>query len=296
MLDVCLTCLKGEEWCFAVGEVGHVAPDQPPPWQEREEPECSAPMWEDCPEQEPEDEESVHPQPKRGEAERPQPKAPLAGEKYLLVSPPPPSSKGEEKELPLHPPRWTGPLSSEGIWDWLMEPEGYRGGPPRCDQPPVGKRWGALGGLETATPPCIPRRYRSHGAQLPGCRYGRGPAAMSSVRGRGALATVSSARGRGTIAAISSARGRGALATVSSTRGRGAIASISSTGGRWPTTVSSARSRAAGAASVSHITLVHPGERNMGSHRKGSGLCQSSNCREGFETGQKQTGEEKKDL
>ncbi|MGH0117420.1 UNVERIFIED_CONTAM: hypothetical protein FKN15_034607 [Acipenser sinensis] len=24
-LDVCLTCLKGEEWCFAVGEVGHVA-------------------------------------------------------------------------------------------------------------------------------------------------------------------------------------------------------------------------------------------------------------------------------
>ncbi|MGH0162001.1 UNVERIFIED_CONTAM: hypothetical protein FKN15_065472 [Acipenser sinensis] len=41
-LDVCLTCLKGEEWCFAIGEVGHIAPDQPPPWQEKEEPEHPA--------------------------------------------------------------------------------------------------------------------------------------------------------------------------------------------------------------------------------------------------------------
>ncbi|MGH0138565.1 UNVERIFIED_CONTAM: hypothetical protein FKN15_011743 [Acipenser sinensis] len=124
MLDVCLTCLKGEEWCFAIGVVGHVAPDQPPPWQVREEPEHPAPMWEeDGPEQEPEDEGSVRPQPKRGEAERLQPKALLAGEEYLLVSPPPPPSKGKEQELPLHPPRRTGPLSSEGIWDWLAEPE-----------------------------------------------------------------------------------------------------------------------------------------------------------------------------
>ncbi|MGH0118538.1 UNVERIFIED_CONTAM: hypothetical protein FKN15_015216 [Acipenser sinensis] len=81
-------------------------------------------MWEeDGPEQEPEDEGSVRPQPKRGEAERPQPKAPLAGEEYLLVSPTPPPSDGKEQELPLHPPRRTGPLSSEGIWDWLAEPE-----------------------------------------------------------------------------------------------------------------------------------------------------------------------------
>ncbi|MGH0174928.1 UNVERIFIED_CONTAM: hypothetical protein FKN15_073593 [Acipenser sinensis] len=124
VLDVCLTCLRGEEWCFAIGEVGHVAPDQPPPWQLREEPEHPALMWEeDGPEQEPEDEGSVRPQPKRGEAERPQPKAPLAGEEYLLVSPPPPPSEGKEQELPLHPPRRTGPLSSEGIWDWLAEPE-----------------------------------------------------------------------------------------------------------------------------------------------------------------------------
>ncbi|MGH0155805.1 UNVERIFIED_CONTAM: hypothetical protein FKN15_065106 [Acipenser sinensis] len=115
-----------QQWCFAVGEVGHVAPDQPPPWQVREEPDHPAPMWEeDGPEQEPEDEGSVRPQPKRGEAECPQPKAPLAGEEYLLVSPPPPQSEGKEQELPLHPPRLTGPLSSEGIWDWLAEPERY---------------------------------------------------------------------------------------------------------------------------------------------------------------------------
>ncbi|MGH0141891.1 UNVERIFIED_CONTAM: hypothetical protein FKN15_051274 [Acipenser sinensis] len=66
-LDVCPTCLKGEEWCFAVGEVGHIAPDQPPPWQEKEEPE--RPLRED-----------------------------------------------------LHPPKRTNALSSEGVWDWLVEP------------------------------------------------------------------------------------------------------------------------------------------------------------------------------
>ncbi|MGH0136777.1 UNVERIFIED_CONTAM: hypothetical protein FKN15_062065 [Acipenser sinensis] len=69
-LDVCLTCLKGEEWCIGVGEVGHVAPDQPPPWQERKEPEHPARVREDP-----------------------------------------------------HPPRWKNPLSSEGIWDWLAEPD-----------------------------------------------------------------------------------------------------------------------------------------------------------------------------
>ncbi|MGH0127652.1 UNVERIFIED_CONTAM: hypothetical protein FKN15_071807 [Acipenser sinensis] len=69
-LDVCLTCLKGEEWCFAVGEVGHVAPDQPPPWQERKEPEHPARVREDP-----------------------------------------------------HPPRRKNPVSSEGIWDWLADPE-----------------------------------------------------------------------------------------------------------------------------------------------------------------------------
>ncbi|MGH0121225.1 UNVERIFIED_CONTAM: hypothetical protein FKN15_071565 [Acipenser sinensis] len=145
MVDICLTCLKDEEWCFAIGEVGYVAPDQPPPCQVREEPEHPAPMWEeDGPEQEPEDEGSVHPQPKRGEAERPQPKAPLAGEEYLLVH--------------LH--------------------HHHRGGPPCCNQTPVGESWGTLGGLGTATAPIISPRHRSHGAQLPGCGYERGPTAV----------------------------------------------------------------------------------------------------------------------
>ncbi|MGH0125877.1 UNVERIFIED_CONTAM: hypothetical protein FKN15_021764 [Acipenser sinensis] len=68
--ETCLTCLKGEEWCFAVGKVGHKAPDQPPPWQEVEllvlkkgrsggakkaKKQASAPEW-----------ESVRPQPRRG--------------------------------------------------------------------------------------------------------------------------------------------------------------------------------------------------------------------------------------
>ncbi|MGH0175281.1 UNVERIFIED_CONTAM: hypothetical protein FKN15_013782 [Acipenser sinensis] len=101
--DVCLVCLDDEGWCFLCGEVRYLPLVKNPPWQGEEE---------YCPGQEPEDEE----------AEQPQPKAPLAGE-YLLVSPPPPPSEGKEQELPLHPPRRTGPLSSEGIWDWLAEPE-----------------------------------------------------------------------------------------------------------------------------------------------------------------------------
>ncbi|MGH0131075.1 UNVERIFIED_CONTAM: hypothetical protein FKN15_044987 [Acipenser sinensis] len=36
--ETCLTCLRGEEWCFAVGKVGHKSSDQPPPWQEMELP------------------------------------------------------------------------------------------------------------------------------------------------------------------------------------------------------------------------------------------------------------------
>ncbi|MGH0145777.1 UNVERIFIED_CONTAM: hypothetical protein FKN15_006903 [Acipenser sinensis] len=36
--DTCLTCLKGEERFFDIGKVGHISPDQPPPWQEMELP------------------------------------------------------------------------------------------------------------------------------------------------------------------------------------------------------------------------------------------------------------------
>ncbi|MGH0172708.1 UNVERIFIED_CONTAM: hypothetical protein FKN15_077780 [Acipenser sinensis] len=107
--ETCLTCLKGEEWCFAVGKVGHKPPDQPPPWQEvelaqekvrrqrggKERRKQREPRWctmciayghedEDCPEPAPEWEEperpapeweeSVCPKPKREESVRPQPK------------------------------------------------------------------------------------------------------------------------------------------------------------------------------------------------------------------------------
>ncbi|MGH0130692.1 UNVERIFIED_CONTAM: hypothetical protein FKN15_059189 [Acipenser sinensis] len=34
--ETCLTCVKGEGWCFAIGMVGHKAPNQPPPRQEVE--------------------------------------------------------------------------------------------------------------------------------------------------------------------------------------------------------------------------------------------------------------------
>ncbi|MGH0122079.1 UNVERIFIED_CONTAM: hypothetical protein FKN15_010493 [Acipenser sinensis] len=96
--ETCLTCLKGEEWCFAVGKVGHKPPDQPPPWQEVELAQEKVrrqrggkvrrkqrePRWgtmciayghedEDCPEQEPEDEEPEHPAPEWEQPERPAP-------------------------------------------------------------------------------------------------------------------------------------------------------------------------------------------------------------------------------
>ncbi|MGH0163405.1 UNVERIFIED_CONTAM: hypothetical protein FKN15_051191 [Acipenser sinensis] len=87
---------RGRVGCFLCGEVRYLPLVQNPPWQGEEE---------DCPGREPEDEEAEHPQPK----------APLAGEEYLLVSSPPPPSEGKEQELPPHPPRRTGPLSSEGI-------------------------------------------------------------------------------------------------------------------------------------------------------------------------------------
>ncbi|MGH0121397.1 UNVERIFIED_CONTAM: hypothetical protein FKN15_077799 [Acipenser sinensis] len=40
-VDVCLTCLRGKEWCLEVGEVGHVSPDynHSPPQEEEVEPE-----------------------------------------------------------------------------------------------------------------------------------------------------------------------------------------------------------------------------------------------------------------
>ncbi|MGH0133756.1 UNVERIFIED_CONTAM: hypothetical protein FKN15_067301 [Acipenser sinensis] len=89
--ETALTCLKAEKWCFAVGKVGHKAPDQPPPWQEGEllvpkkgrsggakkaKKQASAPEWEkpECPQ--PKRGESVRPQSRRGRGKRQQQQQP----------------------------------------------------------------------------------------------------------------------------------------------------------------------------------------------------------------------------
>ncbi|MGH0151589.1 UNVERIFIED_CONTAM: hypothetical protein FKN15_031746 [Acipenser sinensis] len=115
-VDVCLTCLRGEEWCLEVGEVGHLSPDynHSPPQEEEVEPEpqpqeedgweallrsmgvpyccficgevghfpanCPLPPVRDllCP-----------PTPAEGE--------------FLLVPPPPPTAGAEQQELSLSP-------------------------------------------------------------------------------------------------------------------------------------------------------------------------------------------------
>ncbi|MGH0165071.1 UNVERIFIED_CONTAM: hypothetical protein FKN15_048321 [Acipenser sinensis] len=79
--ETCLTCLKGEEWRFAIGNVGHKAPDQPPSWQEVEllvlkkgrrgsakkaKKQAPAPEWEQPERPQPKRGESVHPQSRRG--------------------------------------------------------------------------------------------------------------------------------------------------------------------------------------------------------------------------------------
>ncbi|MGH0178371.1 UNVERIFIED_CONTAM: hypothetical protein FKN15_077219 [Acipenser sinensis] len=133
------TCLTGEEWCFAVGKVGHKPPDQPPPWQEVEllvpkkgrrggakkaktqapAPERE-PRWctmciayghedEDCPEQEPEDEEPERPAPEWEEPERPAPE---------WEEPERPAPEWEEPERPA--PEWEEPERPAPEWE---EPE-----------------------------------------------------------------------------------------------------------------------------------------------------------------------------
>ncbi|MGH0139645.1 UNVERIFIED_CONTAM: hypothetical protein FKN15_027651 [Acipenser sinensis] len=109
LMDVCMTCLRGEEWCFEVGEVGHVSPDYypSPPQEEEGEPEAQPPeevSWEaqycccicgewghypaNCP---------------LTEGEEPLPPSPPEGKVPLPPLPPPPPG-GEEQELPLPPP------------------------------------------------------------------------------------------------------------------------------------------------------------------------------------------------
>ncbi|MGH0125732.1 UNVERIFIED_CONTAM: hypothetical protein FKN15_052846 [Acipenser sinensis] len=100
--ETCLTCLKGEEWCFAIGKVGHKPPDQPPPWQEVEllvMKKGRRGGAKKAKEQAPAPEgELEHPAPRRGERVHP---APVGGEP---VHPAP--GRGE----PVHPapmkPEW----------------------------------------------------------------------------------------------------------------------------------------------------------------------------------------------
>ncbi|MGH0139847.1 UNVERIFIED_CONTAM: hypothetical protein FKN15_025736 [Acipenser sinensis] len=79
-MEVCLICLKVEQWCFAIGKVGHVAPDYHPPHQEQDEEwctyclcyghqedRCSEVDWE--PDTNLEWEEPERPAPRRGEPE-----------------------------------------------------------------------------------------------------------------------------------------------------------------------------------------------------------------------------------
>ncbi|MGH0190739.1 UNVERIFIED_CONTAM: hypothetical protein FKN15_050421 [Acipenser sinensis] len=132
--ETCLSCLKGEEWCFAVGKVGHKPPDQPPPWQEvelaqekvrrqrggKERRKQREPRWctmciayghedEDCPEQEPEDEEPERPAPEWEEPERPAPE---------WEEPERPAPEWEEPERPA--PEWEEPERPAPEWE---EPE-----------------------------------------------------------------------------------------------------------------------------------------------------------------------------
>ncbi|MGH0122859.1 UNVERIFIED_CONTAM: hypothetical protein FKN15_008566 [Acipenser sinensis] len=86
--ETCLTCLKGEECCFAIGKVGHKAPDQPPPWQEVEllvpkkgrrggakkaKKQATAPGRGEREHPAPRRGEREHPAPRRGEREHPAP-------------------------------------------------------------------------------------------------------------------------------------------------------------------------------------------------------------------------------
>ncbi|MGH0119132.1 UNVERIFIED_CONTAM: hypothetical protein FKN15_052961 [Acipenser sinensis] len=142
--ETCLTCLKGEEWCFAVGKVGHKPPDQPPPWQEvelaqekvrrqrggKERRKQREPRWctmciayghedEDCPEQEPEDEEPEHPAPEWEEPERPAPE--WKEPEHLVPEWEEPERPAPEWEEPEHPvPEWEEPECPVPEWE---EPE-----------------------------------------------------------------------------------------------------------------------------------------------------------------------------
>ncbi|MGH0160588.1 UNVERIFIED_CONTAM: hypothetical protein FKN15_039645 [Acipenser sinensis] len=103
--DTCLTCLKGEEWCFAVGEVRHISHNQPPLWQELELP---APKRKKG--------RNGHPW-KKGKKPAQAP-APMREERKCPVP------TKEKTERPAHTRRnHEHPTPSEEIWDSLLNPE-----------------------------------------------------------------------------------------------------------------------------------------------------------------------------
>ncbi|MGH0138042.1 UNVERIFIED_CONTAM: hypothetical protein FKN15_065082 [Acipenser sinensis] len=175
-VDVCMTCLRGEEWCFEVGEVGHVSPDyyHSPPQEEEVEPEPQ-PQEEDgweaflrsmgvqysccicgelghfpanCPL--PPVRDLLYPP------------TPAEGE-FLLVPPPPPTAEAEQQERSLHPP--LPPAEGESLLVPLRQPEGEeplqtlpsRGEEQELPLPPTPP----LGEVELLLPPSWP------GAPLP---------------------------------------------------------------------------------------------------------------------------------
>ncbi|MGH0135331.1 UNVERIFIED_CONTAM: hypothetical protein FKN15_071396 [Acipenser sinensis] len=175
-VDVCMTCLRGEEWCFEFGEVGHVSPDyyHSPPQEEEVEPEPQ-PQEEDgweaflrsmgvqysccicgelghfpanCPL--PPVRDLLYPP------------TPAEGE-FLLVPPPPPTAGAEQQERSLHPP--LPPAEGESLLVPLLQPEGEeplqtlpsRGEEQELPLPPTPP----LGEVELLLPPSWP------GAPLP---------------------------------------------------------------------------------------------------------------------------------
>ncbi|MGH0129417.1 UNVERIFIED_CONTAM: hypothetical protein FKN15_038747 [Acipenser sinensis] len=104
--ETCLTCVKGEEWYFAIGKVGHKAPNQPPPWQEVELLVPKKGRRGGAKKEEEEKEKHWFPATEGDYTLSPPPQLPPAGaeQQELPLSPPLPPAGVEQRELPLPPP------------------------------------------------------------------------------------------------------------------------------------------------------------------------------------------------
>ncbi|MGH0181457.1 UNVERIFIED_CONTAM: hypothetical protein FKN15_006656 [Acipenser sinensis] len=163
--ETCLTCLTGEEWCFAVGKVGHKPPDQPPPWQEVEllvpkkgrrggankaKKQATAPGRGEPVHPAPGRGEPVHPAPGRGESVHPAP---------VKVEP----ERQEPKRGKLKSGRWDGYLRLVKASSWC--PSCGKGGHSVVNCPRPGEEeegrlkgsWEAYLSALEAMNPCIQR-------------------------------------------------------------------------------------------------------------------------------------------